>query len=113
MSELLFAWTFTCFLAPTLSKYNLSSLTIVFSLVAANYFFFLELFNSSTSFSYLFYSFIQAGAKVNVSAGGATPLHIAADNGSPEIINCLLKAGADPNSIDEVCWKLKFLCLYF
>ncbi|KAI5669485.1 hypothetical protein M9H77_19338 [Catharanthus roseus] len=44
---------------------------------------------------------IQAGAKVNVSAGGATPLHIAADNGSPEIINCLLKAGADPNSIDE------------
>ncbi|XWS57699.1 hypothetical protein CRYUN_Cryun09bG0195800 [Craigia yunnanensis] len=44
---------------------------------------------------------IQAGAKVNVAAGGATPLHIAADNGSPELINSLLKAGADPNVIDE------------
>lgn len=46
--------------------------------------------------------YVQAGAKVNVSAGGATPLHIAADNGSPELINCLLKAGADPNVSDEV-----------
>ncbi|XVF42212.1 hypothetical protein PTKIN_Ptkin01aG0342300 [Pterospermum kingtungense] len=44
---------------------------------------------------------IQAGAKVNITAGGATPLHIAADNGSPELINSLLKAGADPNVIDE------------
>ncbi|XVF31096.1 hypothetical protein REPUB_Repub16aG0116200 [Reevesia pubescens] len=44
---------------------------------------------------------IQAGAKVNVIAGGATPLHIAADNGSPELINSLLKAGADPNFLDE------------
>ncbi|THG23009.1 hypothetical protein TEA_002666 [Camellia sinensis var. sinensis] len=42
-----------------------------------------------------------AGAKVNVTAGGATPLHIAADNGSPEIIKCLLKAGSDPNVTDE------------
>lgn len=46
--------------------------------------------------------YIQAGAKVNISAGGATPLHIAADNGSLELINCLLKAGADPNVSDEV-----------
>lgn len=45
---------------------------------------------------------IQAGAKVNVSAGGATPLHIAADNGSLELINSLLKAGTDPNVSDEV-----------
>lgn len=45
---------------------------------------------------------VQAGAKVNVIAGGATPLHIAADHGSPELINCLLKAGADPNVTDEV-----------
>ncbi|PRQ41797.1 putative ankyrin repeat-containing domain, acetyltransferase A, auxiliary subunit [Rosa chinensis] len=44
---------------------------------------------------------IQAGAKVNMSAGGATPLHIAADIGNLEIIKCLLKAGADPNVIDE------------
>ncbi|KAJ4955154.1 hypothetical protein NE237_011937 [Protea cynaroides] len=44
---------------------------------------------------------IQAGANANVSAGGATPLHIAADNGSPDIINCLLKSGADPNAVDE------------
>ncbi|XP_043692141.1 putative ankyrin repeat protein RF_0381 [Telopea speciosissima] len=44
---------------------------------------------------------IQAGANANVSAGGATPMHIAADNGSPDIINCLLKAGADPNAVDE------------
>ena len=47
-------------------------------------------------------SVVQAGGKVNISAGGATPLHIAADNGSAEIINCLLKAGADPNATDEV-----------
>lgn len=40
-------------------------------------------------------------SKVNITAGGATPLHIAADNGSPEIINSLLKAGADPNVTDE------------
>lgn len=45
---------------------------------------------------------IQAGANVNITAGGATPLHIAADNGNPEIINCLLDAGADPNIVDEV-----------
>ncbi|XP_039045466.1 ankyrin-1-like [Hibiscus syriacus] len=44
---------------------------------------------------------IQAGAKVNITAGGATPLHIAADHGNPELINSLLKAGADPNAIDE------------
>ncbi|KAH6771572.1 ankyrin repeat family protein [Perilla frutescens var. frutescens] len=44
---------------------------------------------------------IKAGATVNFTAGGATPLHIAADIGSPEIINCLLQAGADPNAIDE------------
>ncbi|CAA0822881.1 ankyrin repeat family protein [Striga hermonthica] len=44
---------------------------------------------------------IKAGAAVNVTAGGATPLHIAADGGSPEIINCLLQARADPNVTDE------------
>ncbi|XP_022744477.1 ankyrin-1-like isoform X1 [Durio zibethinus] len=44
---------------------------------------------------------IQAGSKVNITAGGATPLHVAADNGSPDLINSLLKAGADPNAIDE------------
>ncbi|XP_027107369.2 palmitoyltransferase AKR1-like isoform X1 [Coffea arabica] len=44
---------------------------------------------------------IQAGAHVNVTAGGATPLHIAADHGSPEILECLLKAGANPDSLDE------------
>ncbi|XP_052192696.1 uncharacterized protein LOC127801521 isoform X2 [Diospyros lotus] len=44
---------------------------------------------------------IQAGANVNITAGGATPLHIAADHGSPELINSLLKAKADPNVTDE------------
>lgn len=40
-------------------------------------------------------------------AGGATPLHIAADIGNLELTNCLLKAGADPNQKDEVkpSWK--------
>lgn len=52
--------------------------------------------------------YMQAGAKVNISAGGATPLHIAADNGSLELLNCLLKAGADPNVSDEVRRILKF-----
>ncbi|XP_015582166.1 ankyrin-1 [Ricinus communis] len=46
-------------------------------------------------------SLVQAGANVNITAGGATPLHIAADNGSSEILHCLLKAGTDPNVIDE------------
>ncbi|KAJ8432791.1 hypothetical protein Cgig2_011714 [Carnegiea gigantea] len=44
---------------------------------------------------------IEAGAKVNISAGGATPLHIAADMGDTDIINCLVKAGADPNAADQ------------
>ncbi|KAF8091886.1 hypothetical protein N665_0433s0051 [Sinapis alba] len=44
---------------------------------------------------------VKAGAKANVFAGGATPLHIAADIGDLELINCLLKAGADPNQKDE------------
>lgn len=58
-----------------------------------------SLHQSSLTFTY---SFTQAGANVNVSAGGATPLHIAADIGNSDIINCLLKAGADPNVTDEV-----------
>ncbi|XP_077247380.1 ankyrin repeat family protein isoform X2 [Tasmannia lanceolata] len=37
----------------------------------------------------------------DLNSGGVTPLHIAAENGSIEIINCLLKAGADPNASDE------------
>lgn len=44
---------------------------------------------------------VQAGGNANISAGGVTPLHIAADNGSADIVNCLLKAGADPNLTDE------------
>ncbi|XLR19995.1 hypothetical protein S83_047907, partial [Arachis hypogaea] len=44
----------------------------------------------------------EAGAKVNISAGGATPLHITTDNGRLKIINCLLKVGADPNVFDEM-----------
>ncbi|CAN4108578.1 unnamed protein product [Withania somnifera] len=44
---------------------------------------------------------VKAGANVNVRAGEATPLLIAADNGSAEMINCLLQAGADPNAADE------------
>ncbi|XP_071735465.1 uncharacterized protein [Rutidosis leptorrhynchoides] len=44
---------------------------------------------------------IQEGAKVNIIAGGATPLHIAADIGNTELITCLLNAGADPNMTDE------------
>ncbi|KAF8388176.1 hypothetical protein HHK36_026842 [Tetracentron sinense] len=44
---------------------------------------------------------IQAGANANITAGGATPLHIAADIGGLDIISCLLKTGADPNVTDE------------
>ena len=45
---------------------------------------------------------MQTGADVNVVAGGATPLDAAAHIGNSEILHCLLKAGADPNVIDEV-----------
>ena len=46
---------------------------------------------------------IQWGAKVNVTfPGGGTPLHVAAFMGKPNIISCLLEAGADPNVRDEV-----------
>ncbi|KAL4572278.1 hypothetical protein LXL04_019049 [Taraxacum kok-saghyz] len=48
---------------------------------------------------------ILAGGKVNITAGGATPLHVAADIGNSELITCLLKSGADPNVIDEEGWK--------
>eukprot|EP00252_Welwitschia_mirabilis_P004722 TRINITY_DN15015_c0_g2_i1.p1 TRINITY_DN15015_c0_g2~~TRINITY_DN15015_c0_g2_i1.p1 ORF type:complete len:461 (-),score=133.94 TRINITY_DN15015_c0_g2_i1:57-1439(-) len=44
---------------------------------------------------------VKAGAHVNVHAGGATPMHIAADNGNVKMITCLLDAGADPNTTDE------------
>ncbi|KMZ60416.1 hypothetical protein ZOSMA_5G02840 [Zostera marina] len=44
---------------------------------------------------------IKAGATTNISAGGASALHIAADNGDIKIIKCLLKGGADPNIADE------------
>ncbi|CAN6809440.1 unnamed protein product [Brassica oleracea] len=43
----------------------------------------------------------MARAKANVFAGGATPLHIAADIGDFELIIILLKAGADPDQKDE------------
>ncbi|KAJ0232133.1 Ankyrin repeat-containing domain-containing protein [Hirschfeldia incana] len=46
-------------------------------------------------------SAVAAGAKANVFAGGATPLHIAVDIGDLELINCLLKVGAHPNQKDE------------
>ncbi|KAL4566740.1 hypothetical protein LXL04_030863 [Taraxacum kok-saghyz] len=47
----------------------------------------------------------DAGGKVNITAGGATPLHVAADIGNSELITCLLKSGADPNVINEEDWK--------
>ncbi|PWA45761.1 ankyrin repeat family protein [Artemisia annua] len=44
---------------------------------------------------------IEAGANVNITAGGATPLHVAADIGNTELITRLIKAKADPNVTDE------------
>lgn len=49
---------------------------------------------------------------MNVTAGGAMALHIAADNGSPDIIKALLQAGADPNASDEVTSKQFIVSLF-
>ncbi|KAI5071472.1 hypothetical protein GOP47_0013723 [Adiantum capillus-veneris] len=40
-------------------------------------------------------------ASVNISAGGATPLHIAADFGNDKMVNSLLKAGANADALDD------------
>lgn len=69
------------------------------------------LYSISFHLALTFHLLIQAGARVNVTAGGATPLHIAADNGNPEIINCLLKAGADPNVTEVRFAKLDYTSL--
>ncbi|PHT74888.1 hypothetical protein T459_22165 [Capsicum annuum] len=54
---------------------------------------------------------VKAGANVNVKAGDATtPLLIAALNGSAEIINCLLQAGADPNAVDKARSAVSLAC---
>ena len=45
---------------------------------------------------------MQKGANVNVTVGGVTPLHIAADSGNEKMVISLLNAGADPNAVDEV-----------
>lgn len=46
---------------------------------------------------------IQKGADVNASAGGGvTPLHVAADRGDERMVDCLLAAGANPDSCDDV-----------
>lgn len=49
--------------------------------------------------------YVQAGANPNINAGGATPLHVAADVGNLEVIRCLLNAGADPNASDDVLFS--------
>lgn len=54
------------------------------------------------SFNNYFFCYAQAGANPNINAGGATPLHVAADVGNLEVIRSLLNAGADPNASDDV-----------
>ncbi|GKE93193.1 ankyrin repeat family protein [Tanacetum coccineum] len=44
---------------------------------------------------------IEAGANVNTTAGGAPPLHVAADIGNTELITRLIKAKADPSVTDD------------
>nr|GEU46247.1 zinc finger BED domain-containing protein RICESLEEPER 2-like [Tanacetum cinerariifolium] len=43
----------------------------------------------------------DAGANVNTTAGGATPLHVAAEIGNTELITRLIKAKADPSVTDD------------
>ena len=51
---------------------------------------------------FFFIIVIQAGADPNLGSCGKTPLIAAACEGETEIINCLLKSGADPNARDNV-----------
>ncbi|KAH7300136.1 hypothetical protein KP509_24G046000 [Ceratopteris richardii] len=44
---------------------------------------------------------IEKGANVNINAGGATPLHIAADSGNVKMVDSLVKAGANPDALDD------------
>lgn len=45
---------------------------------------------------------IQAGADPNGSSCGMTPLATAAKIGAPELIQCLVDAGADPNVVNDI-----------
>jgi hypothetical protein len=38
---------------------------------------------------------------------GYTALHWASDKGHVPVVELLLKAGADPNAADKVCWNSK------
>ncbi|MQL78698.1 hypothetical protein Taro_011133 [Colocasia esculenta] len=94
-------------ITPLLSSVAAGSLPCLKLLIEVN----LNLADSAAEFPELFVgilglevfgiSGVLSGANVNISAGGATPLHIAADNGNTDLINCLLEAGADPNAEDE------------
>lgn len=47
---------------------------------------------------------IQRGANVNLMHGQMCPLHFAVVLGSTEVVNTLLRAGANPNAQDSIGW---------
>jgi hypothetical protein len=54
---------------------------------------------------------VQAGADLK-GVGSADPIILAINEGSTECLKFLIKAGADPNVLDDVSWPLTLLVLH-
>ena len=63
---------------------------------------------------YLFLSFVEHGADVNVTnAAGVTPLHDAVNRGNVDIVSILLAHGASDNIVAKAGWVPLHVLLLF